>query len=85
MDQLSNGLAEAAKYLQDRVNARPKALLGRLIVKAEGVHIEITTAAGFGSDKLVPWAGINSAKVPVQYLIAAIARTIEEAVNPQPI
>jgi hypothetical protein len=85
MDYISHSLRCAAEYLAEIQAARRKALIGRLIVKPEGIMIEITTAAGFASDKIVPWDGIRSATSPERYLVAAIDHTIEEAVNPKPI
>ena len=85
MDHISHELSQAAEYLEKIQAARRKALIGRLIVKPEGVMIEVTTAAGFGFDKLVPWEGIRSAGSPARYLTAAIDTAIEGAVNPKPL
>ena len=82
---ISAALGGAAEHLDKQIEKRRKAILGRLIVKPEGVLIEITTAAGFGADKLVPWGGINAALEPSLYLRLSIDTTIEEAVNPKPI
>ena len=82
---ITPALIYGAAHLELLVAARRKAILGHILLTTDGPKIEITTAAGFYAERVVPWGGLQDATDPVRYIKAAIEATIEEAVNPKPI